>query len=282
METPARRKPGGLERRETVSLTIMLALERDQAERVALIGGLLAKDLGARVVLAHIRADPDLFSSKLERERARHHATERGREVVRRARRALPNGLPADECVELGNPFTRLSELADEVDAALVVVGSRGRGRLMSSLAGSVSQTLAQQSPCPVMIIPRTAPEALHLGGRPGERPAIVVGLEDSTESSGTLAFARQLSDTLGDQLLMVHLNTRAEPPARALGAIAAGEVARLIVVGAQHRQRLRRGRSGSVAGQLARTAPCPVIVVPGAERAVWGVPPISSQRRRA
>jgi nucleotide-binding universal stress UspA family protein len=245
--------------------TIILALEPRQAERVARIGGLLAKDLGARVVLAHVRADPALFSSTLERERERNSTTRHGHGVLRRAQSVLPNGLPADERVELGNPFTRLSELADEVHAALVVVGSRGRGRLMSALAGSVSQTLARQSPCPVMIIPPRAPThgALHLGESPRERPAIVVGVEDSTQSSETVAFANQLAASLGDQLLVVRPHTREDPAARTLGAIAACEAARLIVVGAEHRQRLRRRPSGSVAAQLARLAPCPVIVVP-------------------
>jgi nucleotide-binding universal stress UspA family protein len=60
-----------------------------------------------------------------------------------------------------------------------------------------------------------------------------------------------------------VRSHTRAEPPAQALGAIAACEAARIVVVGAQHRQRLRLRPSGSVAAQLARHAPCPVIVVP-------------------
>jgi nucleotide-binding universal stress UspA family protein len=37
--------------------------------------------------------------------------------------------------------------------ASLVVVGSRGHGGLTGTLLGSVGQTLAQHSPCPVLII---------------------------------------------------------------------------------------------------------------------------------
>lgn len=37
--------------------------------------------------------------------------------------------------------------------ASLVVVGSRGHGGIAGTLLGSVGQTLAQHSPCPVLII---------------------------------------------------------------------------------------------------------------------------------
>jgi nucleotide-binding universal stress UspA family protein len=50
------------------------------------------------------------------------------------------------------------SLLGEAKDADLLVVGSRGRGALRSSLLGSVSRTVAQHAPCPVVIV--RAPEA--------------------------------------------------------------------------------------------------------------------------
>lgn len=55
--------------------TIVLAIEPGTAERVARTGGALASDLGARIVLAHVRNDPPLFNSGRERERARNRTT---------------------------------------------------------------------------------------------------------------------------------------------------------------------------------------------------------------
>jgi nucleotide-binding universal stress UspA family protein len=55
-------------------------------------------------------------------------------------------------CVREGRPAVVLLQEARE--ASLVVVGSRGRGGFAGLLLGSVSQRLAQSSPCPVVIVP--------------------------------------------------------------------------------------------------------------------------------
>jgi nucleotide-binding universal stress UspA family protein len=43
--------------------------------------------------------------------------------------------------------------IAQAADAALLVVGTRGRGRMTAAVLGSVSRQLLQHSPCPVVII---------------------------------------------------------------------------------------------------------------------------------
>ena len=56
--------------------------------------------------------------------------------------------------VELGDPAERLAAVSDEEKAELLVVGSRGRGRLTSAILGSVSADLARSARCPVAIVP--------------------------------------------------------------------------------------------------------------------------------
>jgi nucleotide-binding universal stress UspA family protein len=58
-------------------------------------------------------------------------------------RRQVVNGLPAE----------RLADVADEEDAELIVVGSRGRGVLQAAFLGSVSNSLIGIARCPVVIV---------------------------------------------------------------------------------------------------------------------------------
>lgn len=56
-----------------------------------------------------------------------------------------------------GDPAQQLSQLADQEDAALVVVGTHGRGPLGSRLLGSVSRDLACHGTAPVVVCPEHA-----------------------------------------------------------------------------------------------------------------------------
>lgn len=48
-------------------------------------------------------------------------------------------------------------DTSEEEDAAVVVMGARGRSGVKAVLLGSVSTAVAQHSPCPVMIVPPPA-----------------------------------------------------------------------------------------------------------------------------
>lgn len=79
-------------------------------------------------------------------------------ETVLRAALARLPGDSVDRAEALsieGRPATVLIEQAR--DAALLVVGSRGRGATTGLLLGSVSQSLAHHAHCPLAIVPATA-----------------------------------------------------------------------------------------------------------------------------
>ena len=69
-------------------------------------------------------------------------------------------GLDAERRTAVGVPAERLAEIADEVDAELIVVGSRGRGAFKAAFLGSVSNALVGVARCPVLIVPPGATEA--------------------------------------------------------------------------------------------------------------------------
>jgi nucleotide-binding universal stress UspA family protein len=50
--------------------------------------------------------------------------------------------------------WQKILSVADELDAALIVTGSRGRGPLKSALLGSVSREVVSHSARPVLVVP--------------------------------------------------------------------------------------------------------------------------------
>ena len=121
----------------------------------------LADQLDARLVLAHVvepapspyttvgpiaGAAPPYVSTMLERE------VEGGRLL---GELAETTGIDrAEQRVVTGIPAERLADLADDEEAQLIVVGSRGRGPLRSALRGSVSMSLIGLARCPVLVVP--------------------------------------------------------------------------------------------------------------------------------
>lgn len=54
----------------------------------------------------------------------------------------------------VGDPAGALVDTAAELDADLLVVGRRGRGRLVEALLGSVPRTLAHVADVPLVVVP--------------------------------------------------------------------------------------------------------------------------------
>jgi nucleotide-binding universal stress UspA family protein len=55
--------------------------------------------------------------------------------------------------VRLGRPDEEIVGLADEMEAGLVVMGSRGMGGLKRLLMGSVSDSVVRHAHCPVLVV---------------------------------------------------------------------------------------------------------------------------------
>lgn len=111
-------------------------------------------------------------------------------EVERRA-----PGLDVHEVMRFEDPRELLLDLSR--DAASIVLGSRGRGRLRSLLLGSVGVALVRHAHCPVVI---------HRPGYPGAvRNGILVGADASEESRVVLEFAFREASLRGLPLTVVH-----------------------------------------------------------------------------
>jgi nucleotide-binding universal stress UspA family protein len=52
-----------------------------------------------------------------------------------------------------GRPHTDIVHLAEELDAGIVVVESRGEGGVRRALLGSVSDSVVRHAHCPVLVV---------------------------------------------------------------------------------------------------------------------------------
>jgi nucleotide-binding universal stress UspA family protein len=277
--------------------TIVCAIDDRMSAETVMTAGELAETLDARVVLVHVQPDPPLLPGTVaDRERARHRVIRTGTTVLSSAGEMLPAQLDVAYRAEFGPVSETVRQVAEDEDASLLVVGCRRRGALASSVLGSVSNRLARESPCTLVIVPSRTRHRIE-----GPRQGLVVGIDGSAQAVSAAAFADALSDRLGDHVLLVHgdwaprgsgsldadgVSTTAVPDVmkEALACTRPGagwslahgratnvlrdaaiqEHARFIVIGAPDGAGSRPSRMGSVAAELPRQAPCPVIVVRG------------------
>lgn len=96
----------------------------------------------------------DLVDPELEgklRERAERNARERLDDQVQKIKEA--GGKVTETHPKVGRPDVELVRLAEELDAGLVVMGSRGSGPFKRDALGSVSESVVRHAPCPVLVV---------------------------------------------------------------------------------------------------------------------------------
>lgn len=113
----------------------------------------------------------------------------------------------------LGSPAGQIIEASRSAD--LVVVGSRGRGRILSGLLGSTSYAVAAHAHCPVVIVRAAAGsdsddlENLPRPNRPDAAHPVLVGSDDSPTSERAVDAAAETAAVTGARLHIVRV---AEP----------------------------------------------------------------------
>ena len=115
-----------------------------------------------------------------------------------------------------GPAASSLIEASDDEDAALLVIGSRGRGPIRSTFSGSVSQEVVKRTRWPVVIVPpgmnQPRPERR---GEPGAfRPSVVCGVRATDGPVDHVVAAAELCSHSGLDLVLVHVVPPRTPPA--------------------------------------------------------------------
>ncbi len=96
-----------------------------------------------------------------------------GRETLRKLvwRVKVAGGSVAEAHLRMGAVVEEIVALADELEADLIIVGSRGLRGIRRTLAGSVSESVFRHARCPVMVVrAKDNPPNRHGGGRPRAR----------------------------------------------------------------------------------------------------------------
>jgi len=124
----------------------------------------------------------------------------------------------------LGSPAAQLVDTSGQAD--LVVVGSRGRGRVLAGLLGSTSYAVAAHAKCPVVVVrgpAGPAPDELPMPPRPGRGHDVVVGVDDSASADRAVDAAAEVAEREGAILHVVRVAHSPSMEAWAYAEVAKG-----------------------------------------------------------
>lgn len=136
---------------------ILIAADGSPTGRAAVEAGVeLAADEGASVVVVHVVSILEFAERDNGGATPRPQRLPRAEEdVVLQSALATAAGHAVDAKAELlvGYPPTQIARLAAEVEADLIVVGSRGLSRMKRVLLGSTSRELVAHAGRPVLVV---------------------------------------------------------------------------------------------------------------------------------
>ena len=262
----------------------------DEAEDAVALTHYLARRTGARATAVSCFGMDGI--PEPERDDA---VEEKSAPLFGRLRAALGEAAVATRAVVESSAARGLAAAAKELDADLIVVGSTRRGKLGRVMPGSVGERLVQGGDRPVAVAPRGYAGRRHIGVG-----LIAVGYQAGPEGDAALGTTASFAGDLDAAVRVItvfdargftpryeeHLQSVKQGLERDLEAAGGaldgiehetvlldgdpaawlaeqGMEVDLLVLGSRGYGPLERTLLGSVSGEVMRTAPCPVVVVP-------------------
>jgi len=116
-------------------------------------------------------------------------------------------GLDVKIVVDQGDPGSCIAELARVWAMDLIMLATRGRGKVRAALLGSVAAKVLHDSGCAVW----TAGHCDEIGGRHTEWRKVLCAIDTVPEGARLIRFAADLASTSGAEVRLVHTVPAAE-----------------------------------------------------------------------
>jgi len=216
------------------------------------LGAALAAALGEPLVIAVAYAyEPVALSARALPSALDDRRAEAAEHALARARELVGDPDARERIVAAGDVATALTDLAQELDACVLVLGR--------DLEGHVVRDAISRATCPVAVSPFSV-------ALPRLQPLLRVAVADDGSRPAALAFRAACALVAAARPGGIPETLTVAPGGDAgEELIAAGERFDLIVCGSRGRGRLLAAVLGSVSSALVRGSRCPVLVVPSA-----------------
>ena len=136
---------------------ILLATDGSrEAELAVTTAADLAKSTDSELHVVHVGEVPLVYHPERHAYQAEYEEHEKEAQQLLEAQVDRIEGASATEAqahLRMGRADEEIVELAQSIDAGLIVMGSRGQGRLRRALVGSVSESVVRHAHCPVTVV---------------------------------------------------------------------------------------------------------------------------------
>jgi nucleotide-binding universal stress UspA family protein len=137
--------------------TILLATDGSrEAQLAAATAADLARRTDSGLHLIHVGEMPVVYHPERHGYRAEYEEHEREAQQLLEAQVERLKGAGATVVqahLRMGRADEEIVDLAQSIGAGMIVMGSRGRGRIRRALMGSVSESVVRHAHCPVTIV---------------------------------------------------------------------------------------------------------------------------------
>jgi nucleotide-binding universal stress UspA family protein len=137
--------------------TILLATDGSkEAQLAASTAANLAKSTGSELHIVHVGEMPLVYHPERHAYRAEYEEHEKEVQQLLEAEVECIKGAGATVAqahLRMGRADEEIVDLAQSIGAGLIVMGSRGQGRLRRALVGSVSESVVRHAHCPVTVV---------------------------------------------------------------------------------------------------------------------------------